>query len=162
MNWFNFDISGFFVQYLGRLFNRQKWHNWIYSTIYPLMQLWSIYDLFRKNIYYRININSQVIRLTGFLNDKFDNSLRRIYIDHPPGSYSGVYIALMNEGVPYLELPLIIDGLDAPFIGLMTDTQYAVSFYIYVPVSLQIRDSQIKSSIEMYKFAGKLYRIVYY
>ena len=162
MTWFNYDIQAFFVQYLGRLFNKQKWHQWIYSLLYPLIQLWNTYDVWRKKLFYAININSQVIRLQGYLNDSWDTSLRRIYIGHFPGSYSGVYLALEQEGSPFLELPLVADGVEAPFIGLEADSQYAVSFIVYVPTALQYRENQIKSDIEKYKFTGKLYSIVYF
>ena len=79
--------------------------------LYPLIQLWSTYDVWRKRIFYAMNINSQVIRLKGYLNDSWDTSARRIYIGHFPGSYSGVYLALEYEGSPYLELPLVADGV---------------------------------------------------
>ncbi len=162
MNWINFDIPAFIVQYLGKLFNRLYWHRWIYSLLYPLIQLWSNYKNWRENTYYLININSQVIRLEGYLNDVFDPSLRRIYISHFPGNYSGIYIALQYEATPFVNIPLLSDGQDGVFIGLASETSYAISFIINVPTALQYREHQIKTIVEKYKFAGKLYQLNYY
>lgn len=165
MRWFVFNILGFISNYLGTLFGQPRWQRWIYSLLNPLIQLKDNYNLWRRRRFYLINITSQVIRLEGFLNDEFDSIQRRIWIEHFPGSFSGAFIALRQEVIPFLQTPLSTETnplIEAPYIGTHADAQFSISFVVNVPTALQNRESQIIAALENYKLAGKIFEIRYF
>lgn len=165
IRWYIFNILSYIVDYLGTLFGKTKWQRFQYALLWPLMNLYDTYNIDRRNRFYLININGQIIKLEHILNKTFDPVNKDIYITNFPGSYTGVWVGLEIETAPYLASPTTAEGegfVAAPFVGATYDTVFAVTFTVHVPISLNGIESQIKTVVNNYKLAGKEFEIVYF
>lgn len=115
---------------------------------------------FRDKNEYFSRFNSQTIYLQHFLNDNFDSRWRRIYIKNVSNIFynyfyykaeniSENYFFRISENIPYY---------------LKKEEEYNsnVDFIVFIPASANININQLKSYIEYYKVAGKLYEIQTY
>ena len=159
MLFFVFQIFDYIKQYLGRLFNKDKQQRWVYSFLFPLMNLWADYNLWRREMFYIINITSQVISLEGYLNDKYDNVLRRIFISSAPQGYKGIYVALEQEIIPF-----VLAGLESEAVGVFVGSTFDATnnFIVNCPTSVQTEESNIVAAVNQFKTAGKGFYIKYF
>ena len=119
------------------------------------------YDLWRRNQYYRININSQVVKLSNHLNDLYDPSLRRISLVSNSETADGVFVALESEAAPLVAAG--IEGLAEVgiFVGLESEVVISKQFSISVPQILNGVEPQIIETVNGLKLAGKQFSITY-
>ena len=159
MVFYVFLIFDYIKQYLGRLFNREKQQKWIYSFMFPLMLLWTDFDLWRRKRYYIINITAQVISLEGYLNDTYDTILRRIYIAAAPEGYKGIYVALEQELEPFVWAGYESEGVGV-FVGSPADATN--NFIVHVPLALQPQENSIVAAVNQFKTSGKGFIVKYF
>lgn len=112
----------------------------------------------RESNLYKLRHNGQVCYLRAALNDRFDPSERRIYIDDG-NSYKRVYLYTRAEDKPK---HLYTRGEKKPMY-LYERTDYSdtgVDFIVFVPSDLTYNDYEMKALIDFYKLASKRYKIV--
>ena len=103
------------------------------GLLFPLRQRWEWFDLWRDDIRLRINVNSQVMILEGYLRNKYGD-LRIKIVSFDDGlllvgllSEGDLYmpkIGLLSAGEPLISVPLLREkrlGLDD------------VDFLVYIP-----------------------------
>lgn len=106
----------------------------------------------RHSNIYTLAHNSQVCYLKAALNDRFDNTLRRIRIIDG-NKYKRKYIYTDAEQQPRYLGTLYIHG-DEDY----EDT--GVDFIVTVPAGLVYSSAEMKAVIDFYKLASKRYKII--
>lgn len=127
---------------------------------YPFKLLYNAFMLFRKQMLYRLKITPQVCYLEMLLNDRFDFTSRRIYIDDgldkPPfyiytnPELKPKYIRKRSEQVTNW---IYTSGES----GNLRD-----DFIIYVPAGLVFDQLEMISLVKDFKLAGTKFKIQIY
>lgn len=123
----------------------------------PISQLHQLFLQYRKAVLYELSITPQVCYLEALLNDRYDYSLRRIYIGDPIDK-SPMYLYTDAELKPVY---FNVDG-EPPLQFLYTDseaTEYADDFIVWVPVSLAFDAVEMRSLVNKFKMAGMKFKI---
>jgi hypothetical protein len=125
----------------------------------PIVYVYNQLILFRDLIKYKLTITPQVVYLEKMLNDRYDGTLRRIYIVDGK-QYDPQYIYTKAELKP---LPLYTKGEVAkPKIYLYTKGEGNIvtfDFVVMVPIALTYNSNEMLSLITNYKLASKLFTI---
>lgn len=161
MIFWKINTGKFIKEYLGRKFFKQpdkKHYHWLSVLLKPLQVINDEYVNWRKQRYYFINITSQVISLTGYLNDRFDTIQRRIYIATPTMIYNGLWIGLEQEVDLYQMISLESEN-EGIWLGTFSEQNTGFDFIVYVPNDIADTDTinQLKSAIYQLKLAGKTF-----
>lgn len=131
---------------------------WCKSIVSPVSTLHGNFLAFRKQKNYELNINSQVCKLEKLLNDKFDNTFRRIYITDGELSKKK-YVFTTNEFVP---LPIYTLAENNPLFiykeGEITTNTY--HFIVNVPSGIRYSNNVMISVLNTFKLPSKKYDIV--
>lgn len=140
---------------------------YINALIQPIIGLYLEFIEFRRNSLYKVSHNSQVVYLQKMLNDKFDNSLRRIRIKnavilepiwfYEPGDDKPVWFYEPADNLP------VIFREESDFNG------DGVDFTVLVPESLRPASqtaelayiTRMSGQINYYKLLSKNFKIVW-
>ena len=135
---------------------------WIGALLQPLQSLNDGFVEWAADVRYFLAFNGQVVYLEHVLNDTFDNSLRRIYIDDPAGNIAiTTYVHNKVEQQPPLYLYNVDDASNEnPLV--YNQAELFVSdddFIVYVPVGIfnPTVEVQMRDLIDQYRIAGKRY-----
>jgi len=132
---------------------------WITRLASPFTYLYSLILSFRQSTLYKLAITPQVVFLEKMLNDRYDSSLRRIYILDGQ-EYNPLYIYTVAEVKPVW---LYTKGeVGKPQVDLFTKGevgQFTFDFVVYVPVAISFDVNEMSSLVNTYKLAGKIYDI---
>lgn len=117
----------------------------------PVILLYQDFLKYRKAKLYQLMITPQKCWLERLLNDRYDFTLRRIYIDdgadHPP-----VYIYQDAELKPlYLGSATIYTSGES---GALKD-----DFIVFAPMDLVFEEAEMISLVKVYKLAGTKFKI---
>lgn len=133
---------------------------WLNIVVSPVIYVYQLFLKYRKNKLYELSITPQVCRMEALLNDSFDFTLRRIYIDdaleYPPlylyqdAELKPVYLYQDSENAPQY---LFTDGESAAL---------ADDFIIFVPVALVYDSLQMRSLVKNFKLPGMKFKIQTY
>lgn len=157
MGIFDIDYNKFIVQLKPAKLRKKKVKAFAKVLVSPIVLLYNRFLSFRASTLYELNHNGQVCRLEGLLNDQFDNSPRRIYIEDAP-IILPLYIYRRAEAKPrYLRRR---SEAMPKYIRRSTELSKGGSFIVKVPVSLVFDLSMMKALIDKYKLAGKTYKII--
>lgn len=158
-NIYNINWRRLTIWFLPIALRQVKHIAWLQVVFQPIKQLWLDFTKFRKQATYKVIHTSQVCYLEAVLNDLFDNTLRRIYIEN--GLFiEPLYIYTVPEDKPrYIDTQYIFSENDLN----NNDTD----FIVIVPLDLKPLNevaqnaylSQMKALINYYKLASKTYTI---
>lgn len=132
---------------------------WLRVFVYCIKYVYGLFMTFRADRAYRMAHNSQVCYMGAVLNDAFDNTLRRIYIDDPVYR-DPVWLYLAAEDRPMwlatdAELPVV--DYDAP-VYLYKDSEISTGvaqFIVYYPAGLDVDLVRMTALIEKYRLPSK-------
>lgn len=123
----------------------------------PLVSLHNDFLLYRKAKLYEIEKNYKTCYLEAFLNDRFDFTSRRIYIDDAD-TVAQVYLWQDEEETP---LYLYQDAEEQP-VFLFQDGEslgdILYDFVVFVPYDVVFDENEMRAMIAT-KLAGKKYKI---
>lgn len=125
-----------------------------YSSVNPLVSLHSTWRAFRLANLYKLETTGQVCYMRRALNDSFDQSDRRIYIDGTGGDARKTYIYTPGEQqTKYLGKLWIRNSLEFEDTG--------ADFLVYVPKTIvDLQRFEIMALLDFYKVASKRYLII--
>lgn len=126
--------------------------------VFPLVSLYQAFLLYRKAKIYQLMITPQKCYLERLLNDRYDFTNRRIYIDDgvdkPPtfiyqnAELKPLYIYNRSEGQPQ---KYIYTGGES---GDLKD-----DFTVFVPLAISFESAEMISLIKGFKLAGTKFKI---
>lgn len=134
---------------------------WLQSLMAPLQSLNATFVAFVADVRYRLNLTGQVIYLEHYLNDLYDPIQRRIYISDGDPS-SPIFVYNKADGVQDVVIYNKADAQPATYLNTKADFDGQVDFIINIPFDLDltpILEDKIKASTNIYKPAGRRYRI---
>lgn len=132
---------------------------WLVLLASPFISLYGKVISFRQSTLYKLGITPQVVYLEKMLNDRYDATLRRIYILDGQ-EYNPLYIYTQLELKPVWLYTKSEVG--KPRVDLFTAGevgQFTFDFVVYVPVAISFDVNEMSSLLNTYKLAGKIYDI---
>lgn len=145
------------VWLLAKVYRKEKIAILLKAMLYAVGQVHSSFLTYRKAKIYQLTITPQVCYLERMLNDRYDSSLRRIYISdavwHLP---LFVYMEAENKPVP------VYQTSEAKPVTVWTEGESGVAlndFVVFVPIGLQYNSAEMRSLIDSYKLFGTKYTI---
>lgn len=133
------------------------------ALLAPLQVINGYFASHVETIRYDLKFNGQVMYLEHVLNDKFDNTLRRVYIDDPSGQQIFTpYVFNRIEQQPPLHLFNVADAkplLENIVLRNQVELLVTTDFVVKVPVGIFNSTIQVQMSdlIDRYRIAGKRY-----
>ncbi|WP_376777184.1 hypothetical protein [Flavobacterium covae] len=152
--WYEVDFKKLAVLLLPIALRKRKTIAFLHCLIQPIDSVYRSWKTKRDDDWYKLAHNGQVCKLEAVLNDEFDKTLRRIYIDDGD-SFHQKYIFTEEED----EEEVFLD--DTLFV--FSEDEYentGVDFVVFVPSELvDANIHKLNYLIRYYKLAGKRYRI---
>ena len=140
---------------------REETHiDWLASLLKGLKSVYDQFISFRTETLTDLSYNAQTLIFQKALNDKCDNSLRRIYIDNLFDNKKQVSSFLRIEDKP---LPTYTRAEAVP-VTTYTRPEFETDFdfVIYVPNELSLKQSQVTALGNFYKIASTRFKIILY
>ncbi len=129
----------------------------LYLILHPLKAVNILFDQYKATTNYKLIFNGQVIYLEHYLNDLYDNTLRRIYIEDTANiDYS--YIYNQAELLPTLMVYNAAENVPV-YIYNNSEAVDNIDFIIKIPIGVTFNESVLRTQIDYYKIAGKKYTI---
>ncbi len=157
--WYSVDIQKLGKLLLPPMLRKAQLMALVDAFLYPLKELHYEFTRFREDTIYKIEHTWQKCYMRGALNDRFDPSLRRIYIADA-SLYDTTYIYTEAEMQPE---PWLYTEAEEETIWLYTEAETAdtgVNFIVYVPAAIvNTQIHELNALIEFYKLGGLKYRI---
>jgi hypothetical protein len=130
---------------------------WLGVLVNPVVVLYQNFLAFRKTKLYYLGISPSVCDLERLLNDRYDFTQRRIYIDDAQDKPIKYIFRRLESKPKFLRRrseasPLILYTRNESGIN-------AIHFIVYVPVSIVFDLQEMKSLINIYKLLGKRYKV---
>lgn len=128
----------------------------------PLQRLMGLHDNYVSDKRYELSFNGQVMYLEHILNDKYDATLRRMYISDPnPLVNQSPIITNITDNQATLTLYNIGDtGLvNSPRFYNIADLTTQFDFVLNMPTTLENQLNSIQQTLDAYKEASKIYQI---
>lgn len=152
--WYSVDFDKLGKLLLPINLRQQRLMAYLSAILSPLVALHYTWTQFRNTNLYKLAHTGQVCYLRGALNDAFDPSERRIYIDGSGGDATATYIYTPGEEQPkFLGTLFLRNSLE------FADT--GADFLVYVPASIVASQNyELRALIDYYKVASKRYLII--
>lgn len=128
------------------------------AFVTPLGQLFTDFDAWRKDTRMLVNVNSQVIVLEGYLQQKYHEPITIKIVTYADGLLD---VGFEEEGeamMPHIGMIDTETPVDVPFEGEIRMMFGDVDFIVYIPPGLNI--DLIRADIEKYKRASKRFKII--
>lgn len=134
-----------------------KIDSWLYIILRPITLLNGLFQQFKGSTNYKLNFNGQVIYLEHYLNDLYDTTQRRIYIEDTANiDYNYVYN--IAELIPTLMVYNSNENIPV-YVVNENEVVEQFNFIVNIPNSISFTEKIIRSQIDYYKVAGKKYKI---
>jgi len=158
---YNIDLNRAVRQYLPVRKKQPVMLALVYSLIYPVIEIYDRFLIFRETILFKARYNSQIMYIEHLLNSYFNEGGTDIYIQ------DGVIIdefhlfKTVEPNDPIYIYKVSEGGTD---LYLYNDVEYdsVLDFTVNVPSSIVYDTNLMKAWINRYKMAGKKYQIVNY
>lgn len=151
--WYKIDFDRLVLLLLPTFLRKPVLFGYIKALVSPIASLHYKWEQMRAANLLKLSYNGQRCYLRGVLNDRYDPDLRRIYIDEVP-ELKGNYIFTPAENLDYYLDTMYLD-LDYSEAGELVD------FVVYVPSGiLSTKTNEIIVTLDFYKLAGKIYKII--
>jgi hypothetical protein len=150
------NILNYVYQYISPLRRKTVIIQILNAFVLPIVYVYNLFDVWRVRKVYEVNLTSQTLALQNHLNNEFDNTLRRVLIQHY--NDGGLSIPLSTEGYSGIEFSLISEN-ECQYLSKYGEisSHLLTSFIIYSPST--INSAIIIAEVEKYKLAGKNYTI---
>jgi hypothetical protein len=155
------DFERLAVQLLPALLRKPRLVAWLQAMLFPLRQLYAGFLDYAARARVELAYNSQTILFEKALNDQFDPTSRRIYIDHPSEELQPLYLNFISENQPPTYLGFAVEGPPFTYLWLYTKSEFdaQTDFIVRVPPILYSveRATQLHARIQHFKLATRRY-----
>lgn len=142
------------------LIRKPKHLAWLQSMLAPLQTLNAALVAYVTKLRYESTATGQVIFIEKLLNDRFDNSLRRIAL------YDGTVQTsptVFNTSEVWQTTTTIWNrtesGTTAPTVWNLVESHQQIDCYVVIPTALNPKSDQIKALVSQYIMAGVRYKV---
>lgn len=130
---------------------------WLNALVNPVVGVYRLFVRYRDAKLYQLAITPQVCYMEKMLNDRFDNTDRRIYIEDGQ-RFDPVYLFLEAENKP-LYLYREVEAQPVYIYTPGETSENGNDFIVFVPAGLVYNATEMRALINQYKLAGKRYAI---
>lgn len=150
--WYKVDYNKLVILLLPTFLRKSKIINFLQCLVFPIGQLYYTWTQLRNDNLYKVEHNAQVCKFRKALNDRFDQTQRRIYITDG-NKYEREYLYTTAENRPrYLGVMYLHQTQDYADTG--------VDFIVWTPKEIiTTQYYELVALIEFYKLGGKRYKI---
>lgn len=125
----------------------------------PLVSVYNQLIAYRDFVKYKLTITPQVVYLEKMLNDRYDNSLRRIYIEDGK-TYDPIFIFTEPENQPVYLFTEAETGKPVQYLFTEGEVgQFTFDFIVFVPLDITFDVNEMSTRVKEYKLASKLFKI---
>lgn len=161
---FDWDINKTILWLLPTPLRLRRQWAWLKVLIYPISTAYQVFLNYRDQQLYESYLTGQTIQLQRLLNDRFDNSLRRIVIIH--SSDSDIPLYLDQENQPAQDLNLYLDEESQPdtvilYLDGEPGASLLVDFRVIAPISLTNAQIEIENLVRQYALVDKTFDVVF-
>lgn len=150
--WYKVDWDKLILLLLPTFLRKPMLFGYMRALVSPIASLHYNWEQMRAANLLKLSYNGQRCYLRKALNDRFDPDLRRIFIGEIPQLEEN-YIYQPEENLDYY--------LDTMYLDLdYTEGGETVDFVVYVPADVMNKITEIIATLEFYKLAGKLFKII--
>lgn len=152
--WYKVDWDRLILLLLPTFLRKPVLFGYLRALVSPISSLHYKWLRMREDNLKKLSYNSQKCYLRKALNDKYDSELRRIYLDKVPPT-EGNFIFTPGENLDFY--------LDTMFLDLdySGSTGEPINGVVYVPAEiLNTKIHEITATLEFYKLAGIIYKII--
>lgn len=111
-----------------------------------------------EEVDYFLQFNGQTIYLEHYLNDQYDNILRRIFIENT-ATTNRVTIYFKSEGQAPTNIFFKSESQPPAYLRWRSEPVTSNDFIVWVPSDITYDETVMRSQIDLYRIAGKLYTI---
>lgn len=132
--------------------------SWLMALIGPVIKLYNGFLAFRSAVIYQLTITPQVCKLEKMLNDRYDNQLRRIYIED--AIEKEPWFLYLKVEAKRMFLYTKSEASAPQYLYTKSETvQFGVDFVINIPVFVVFDINEFKSLVKKYKLASKTFKV---
>ena len=159
---YNLNITQLIADYLPPVLRLPVRKAWLETLLKPLYSLQTAFLAFITQMRYESSLTGQTTILEMYLNNLFDNTNRRIFIEETAITGDFWYFEAENQADDFLyfeaenqaDTYLQFENEDLP-------ASFA-RFTVNVPAVLGIPEAQIRANVDKYKIAGVSYLVVFF
>lgn len=157
---YNINHEGWLIEQIPTAKRTPKHIAWLRSLQAPLVEVYEAFLVAKNKASVEANYNSQTMLFEHILNNAFDNTLRRIYIENSD-SQGGISVnaALQSEGKPKILAYLQSEGYEKTLANLESELG-GLDFIVYIPSDITNMSGAIDRMVRKYKLGGKEFQIV--
>lgn len=159
---FNIDLNREVANVLVVPWRKTKFVQWLMCLIHPVNLLLTSFLRYRTATNYKLDHTAQVFSLEDVLNDAFDATQRRIYIND--GIYTfPVWFYDRNDDKPVYFFDRATDG-PVRFYNRASLAQLDEDFTVVIPAALGLPEAEIirlRALIDLYRLPDKTYTLSY-
>ncbi len=129
----------------------------LYLLLHPVKAVNILFNQFKTDTNYKLIFNGQIIYLEHYLNDLYDNTQRRIYIqDTANATFNYIY-----NRVELQQTLNIYNASENVPVYLINNNEAVeqIDFIVFIPSSISFNEKVVREQIDYYKAAGKKYKI---
>jgi len=155
MNWYKINFDRLANLFTPELLKKESMMAVLRCFMRPMTTIYNLFLSFKAETDYKLSHNSQVCYLQAVLNDAFDYSDRRIYIEDAPVLEWTRLLWTEAEDKPIMLGVFMLQS--EKFIG-----SDSIDFIVFVPNALGLNDNdfvKMNALLRYYKLAGKRYEI---
>jgi hypothetical protein len=154
-----FSIS--FKDIVNKHILKGNFREFVYMAISPLTSLNIKFKAWKDEKDYELQFNGQTIYLEHVINDQFDNSSRRIYIEDTSGiSYQYLYNKIEGRSPIYLYNKS--EAATPIYFQNRVEQVNLIHFIVRVPTGMAYDSIKLKALVDRYKIASKNYTVQTY
>ena len=158
--WYKFDTDRFAEQMLPPLLRSKVLLALLRAILRPLRRLLLEFRRFRDNVRQRLNITGQTFSLEEALRRKYGLPYGAIYVTDTKDKQ--IYLFYDNEARELLYLRKVLEAQTPVFISFSDEGKHDADFIVHIPSFLKSEEEEIRRILEIYKPAGRTYKIQYY
>ena len=154
---YNINISTMCEMLIPRVLRKPRIKAFIKSIIAPIQTLNDQFNTWSLSVRRKLSYNSQVIYLEKLLNDIFDNTSRRIYVQTTNQS---IDLELYNteEGIVKQYISNASESSESIYI-FNNDEVISYDFIVYIPLDIITQSTRVSGFVNSLKLAGIRFEI---
>lgn len=155
------NFKAVFASLIPLSFRSAKITDWMGANLAPLQSLNETFADWADGIRYNVSFTGQVIYLEHALNDRYDSTLRRIYIEDPSGTQ--VLTTTLYNQIEQQAQTIMWNKAEAQpspiFRNLAEVFTTGDDFIVKIPsaINTTINQAKMRRLIDRYRTAGKRY-----
>ena len=160
MTIFDIDFDKLIKRFVPSFLYTEPTVSWLVTLSTPIRTVYSTLTAFIRATRLTLSYNSQTLIFETYLNDVFDPTLARIYIDNTFSFVKQFFIFFKAENQSDDWIWFASEGQPVTYLKFKSEFANENDFVVYVPTGLIFDENKMNQIIKNTKLAGKRYEII--